>query len=166
MREEVFLSDGRIYPYEGSFRRNYHLHSGITKPLEHLGFIGINKDIGNYRVLASAAMVLAEITPRNYQNTDIHPDEWESERRILFDGGIQIYQDGLVEGIEGYTLNRTGRIWVSTEDTPEIREEGLLHLIGDTPENITAILAGYESQDNSRRKAENELIKFVEATVQ
>lgn len=169
----VFLNDGRIMgihhvPFVDYFKPNAHLE------LKKFGGMDrVEQQQGIYHVLASAAKYLADIALYG------DPDEIRSDEpitkpiqeRSLFEGGIQIYKDGEIEGhgIRGYELIAVGRIHFATPTTEEFTMGDGLHKVvfgnATTPEQISArleaIARGYKHQ---KRETASMYVEMGEST--
>jgi len=166
-KEPIFLSTGRILPWrtepEKPLLRGplYAIetmgYNSSTKLIEDLGFQVLDETIGPYHIIASTAKYLADIIPFEGLGSE---KETEPERKILFSGGLIVYQQGNIVGteLEGDTFVRQKRIWVATEPSEEYQgEQGLKKLVLNNPPDIAhleAVLKGYDVQEEDRREAE------------
>jgi hypothetical protein len=161
-QQSVFLNDGSILPWERPLREErismLHLYNGSTKLLEQIGFDTLDENIGPFLVRGSAAKYLADIL--HLGKYPFGEPDGDQRREILFVGGLTIYRNGKIPGtdIEGYDLERHGKIWVAKSPEDRYRSsDGLRNLIlenSEGPARIEAILAAYQEQDDGRAEAQ------------
>lgn len=167
----IFLNDGGILPWERpkapDVMSMLWMYNGSTTVKECRGIENVDTTRGSYRIVASAVKYLADIArlPEdiyNRENFSESPTE-PIERKVLFNGGIQIYVEGDILGTEVYgsELVTRGKIWSALDFPVEnvSKDSQLYWLLSGCkdelpPERIRGIIAGYEMQNRSRERAE------------
>ena len=134
---------------------------GMTLPKKYLGLDSLNLEIGDYVVQASVAKYLVDLS-LNHPNYVGRRRSNPQIEKILFLGGIHIYQKGIIPGttFEGYDLVRNGKIRVAFPPYPNLKSSSGLKLIvcgenfsiPEQTKRIEQIIIDYEEQDETRRK--------------
>jgi len=170
--QNIFLEDGSIVlwdipPKKGNRTKPY-IYNGSTELIEHISIDSIDEEIGHFRIIGSAVKYLADIIYLNQEEPYIIGKKVTGniKREILFDGGIEIYRKGQIQGTElrGYDLEGYGRIWTATEQEDRFfSSDGLINMIfnnsSDDVERIEAILKGYET--NEKNRYNNQMLSVV-----
>ena len=146
------------------------MQSAYTRPSKFIGLENVDVEVGEYRIIGSAAEYQANIALLDRDGFGKNggcrnPREFarqRAEQMFLFSGGIQIYTKGvqicddnnkIEEGFEGYSLERREKIWVACKEpvtlsnlivSPDASEQ-------ERVERIEAIIRGYEAQDEAER---------------
>ncbi|GBE20590.1 MAG TPA: hypothetical protein ENG87_03370 [Candidatus Pacearchaeota archaeon] len=168
----IFLNDESICDWERPLRKGYFRMPkywvGSTEIVEFMGSDFVREGVvGSYFINASASKYLADIIPFSHDvwtdNQDIKP-----ERRLLFEGGIQIFREGEIPGtkIKGNYLIINKKIWCAKEPKDNLVGANALKnlLFEETPkhktriERVKAIVDGYLLQEELRDKRLQESI--------
>lgn len=166
-KQNVFLNDGSILPWERPLREGYmsmlHMYNGSTKLVEQIGFDSLDETIGPFKIIGSATKYLADIIHLGKDHLRFgEPVSGEEKTEILFTGGLTIYREGQIPGteIQGYDFERQGKIWIARNLEDQYKSSnGLKNLILDNTSNpiarIEAILLGYQTQEDNKRNAQS-----------
>lgn len=148
--DKIFLYDESIPPMSGPYATGI-LGAKSTICLEDCGFSWFAEEqIGDYDVVASASVILADIEHYDY---DLKRTAEQNGRRVLFSGGITIHKYSQILGTDFHSRNfvLNGRIY--TDRICEERffsKDGLKHVVFDFMNNpiprIEAIIEGYIHQ--------------------
>lgn len=168
----IFLEDGSILPWMRPVGEGYiespffHMLNGSTKIKQFLEYPTLDTQVGKYTIFASAAMYLADIARLGKIRYKLDENEQpKAEEEILFAGGIQIYQNGIIPGteIKGMDFVKAGHIWCAQKPETIPRDsDGLKRIIfghEETTEGkekrIEAIIRGYEYQERKEEERED-----------
>jgi hypothetical protein len=163
----IFLEDYDILPWVRPTDRRQNPILGaldgqttLVRQIEDLALI--DETIGQYRVLGSAIRYEADIRLCTGRFTESKPYTNPALRKVLFSGGLTIYEQGNIPGteIQGFDLLKRGKIWVATEvEDKYIGLDGLKNLIlGEDPSptrRIQEIMQGYQTRKEKRRERES-----------
>lgn len=163
--DAIFLDDPKILDFERPLKPGYMrmqvFWNGSTNVVENTGLACIDEVVGKYRVVGSAVRYLADILefdqkePYAFARSEL-PEREPPKRRILFDGGMQIYESGHGQtGTNRYSLARTGRIWTARDDTNHGPMPLHYVIFGDKAyreEVIGLILKGYDLQEEAEKE--------------
>ena len=141
----IFLEDNKIAMWSRPGFSPHPLAETVLK--EYLGIDSVNLETGNYLVLASAAKYLADVKRHVYPPSETYVPS------VLFEGDIQIFEQGTIPGTELQGRYRIVRapIWTAVPDKPRFRgPDGLAKLIGT---NIEKVIRGYEVRQEERDRA-------------
>lgn len=180
-KPKVYLNAGSIPMWERPVKEGYHrlptlYYIGHNEPIKFLGIDSVNEQAGKFLVSASATKYLSKIihltnelfTWREDAEEILKKEGKVPEEEVLFNGGIQIYEKGIIPGIkiEGYYLKSAGVIWIAQKPTKKLLgKDGLKQIIfgelestRDIEKRIEAIINGYDSQEYSKEQRQSAAI--------
>jgi len=161
----VFLVEGNLIewekPLKPGYTRKLESYNAQTELINPLGMDFVDESVGGYKIIASVAKYLADVIRLNRGKNGMifrgYHDEvtGKRERLVLFDGGVQIYSEGIIPGtnLNGCAFESEGRIWLARGPVEDYSNCGGLRraLLGDDPSvyerNVEAILRGIDHVD-------------------
>ena len=168
-KDLIFLHDWMIHQWERPLKEGYFrtglTYDGKTELKKFLGQEIFNDFVGNYFVNAFAAMYLADIS-RSSGSLQILEEDPELinplQEEVLYVGGIQIYNKGIVPGtkINGLDFLNSGKIWFAEKFLGNGKNSlkklilGDLNLKKDSIKRIEKIIQGYEFQEKEEKNAQ------------
>jgi|GEM_PF-998207 len=171
----IYLDSRDVIMWKRPPKKGYYrlpdVRNASTEIIESMGMDTLEDEVGEYRIHASAAKYLANIRRLDRENEILLDGEdfgREPKKAVIFSGGIQIYKEGLLPGteIEGFDLEKQGRIWTAKRDTRVYRSpSGFKDVIWGKAvtkdgmvRRIRGIIRGYEEQERARERSRSDAL--------
>lgn len=168
MVNRIFLNDTSIVEC-GRTKDNFGLYNAQTVLIDEVGFTELNTIVGPYTIIGNANRYLADIIP--WDNETILKTTRKPQRKILFEGIIQIYQNDSETPKKTTTSEQilSEFIRYATSNNPIFRTHEALELLvlreSKSPqkqlERVEAIINGYRYQEDTfKENARTEALKL------